>query len=275
MMRTGSSAVIAALTLACGGLFGAGCKRRPAEGDSVVAPPTASAPSASAGAAPAPAEAPLPVLQLPGLHAPPGDVEAGLRMRWQAPFDLREGALPSKAKRRVESCVEASGVAAEDVLVEDEGEGARLRRELLRCWALRKVAGARPARGGTVRALLDTTALGPLLPAGLAPFFGDDEERLVAAAQKAGKSWAALDSTLTFQRDGDGWESRRELAVRSAEVGGVLQWWAAGDMDGDGLDDLLGVRSVAPAGGSAREVAAFVLTRGAASEPVRLLERRE
>ena len=81
-----------------------------------------------------------------------------------------------------------------------------------------------------------------------------------------------LDPTLTFDRTGAR-AGYQELVVGGA-YRGRLTWWAAGDFDGDGIEDVLMFSNLATVAANAPNVMrAFVLTRKQAGGPVSVVRQ--
>jgi hypothetical protein len=138
---------------------------------------------------------------------------------------------------------------------------AALEYTLLRCRGLALAAKAKPARVSFVRDVLAAAEPGDALPADLALAISREEAAAVKRASRAGRSWRALDKKLSFAETPADERARRMLRFQGDGVGGVLEWWAAGDVDGDGMEDLLVHRVGGPDGGTLQVLDLFVLTR--------------
>ncbi|HMC95200.1 MAG TPA: hypothetical protein VKO16_10570, partial [Polyangia bacterium] len=93
----------------------------------------------------------------------------------------------------------------------------------------------------------------------------------------AARSWRAADPSLTFDRSGAR-AGFHELIVGGA-YRGRLTWWAAGDVDGDGIEDVVMFSNLAPTRDGASDapniMRAFVLTRKQRGGPVTIVQRFE
>ena len=87
------------------------------------------------------------------------------------------------------------------------------------------------------------------------------------------RSWRASNPTLTFDRTGAR-AGYQELVV-GGTYRGRLTWWAAGDFDGDGVEDVVMFSNLAPttAANAPNVMRAFVLTRKQSGGPVTLVEQ--
>ena len=115
-------------------------------------------------------------------------------------------------------------------------------------------------------------APGEVLPAALAAAFSDEDAERLAQAARAGRSWRDFDKALRFEAAPN--EARgHELEVRTEGDEGYLQWWATGDFNADGYEDVLVFRSLGATGGTIADPAAFVLTRAQPRGVLQVLER--
>lgn len=211
----------------------------------------------------------LPVQVMPTLElSSPAEAAAALSREWRHPYVLREGKLPRRRARELRRCTDLEGVGEEDVELTSDPAAYAFQRKTIECRVLRMVTRASPSRVSHVRDVLTMKMPGGVLPAALAPALFEADIERVARAGRAGKSWSELDEGLRFEAE-PGTMQRRELEVRGKEDAGYLQWWATGDFNADGVEDVIVFRSMSPIGGSAADLAAFVLTR---SQPVGVLE---
>ncbi|WP_170205853.1 hypothetical protein [Archangium gephyra] len=157
-----------------------------------------------------------------------------------------------------------------DVTVTQEFHAFQMK--AIQCLALRRVARAQPSRVSHVRDVLTMQAPGDVLPAALAAAFSDEDVAGLAQAARVGRSWRDFDKALQFEEAPNGahW---RELLVQSESDEGYLQWWATGDFNADGYEDVLVFRSLGATGGTIADLAAFVLTRTQPKGVLQVLER--
>jgi hypothetical protein len=202
----------------------------------------------------------------PGLAvASAADVSNEWKAGWtNGTFFLRDEKLPERRKRTVASCAELAGVSEGDVRVGLEWERYIVREKLIRCAVLDALMRARPSRVSYLRDVIQSDDPGALLPATVSP---------LQDAPASAASWRATDPTLTFDRAG-GRPGYQELIVGGA-FRGRLSWWAAGDFDGDGVEDAFLFSNLAPA--AARDAPnvmhGFLVTRRQAGGPVTVIKR--
>jgi hypothetical protein len=197
-----------------------------------------------------------------------------LSTAWTAPwlngsFSLKEGSLPGHTPRQLTRCADLAGVAEADVVLGPGWEHYNFREKSVRCRVVGTLRTAHAARIGYARDLVDSDDPGDLLPAAVAPGGG--------AEGGAARSWRAADPTVKFDREGAR-GGYHELIVRGA-YRGRMTWWAAGDIDGDGIEDVVMFSNLTPNGdgGSDRPniMRAFVLTRREPGGAVKLVEQFE
>ena len=205
---------------------------------------------------------------------------ADIPNEWVAPWKNGTFFLKHLSPHRPESiasCADLAGVSESEVRLSLEWERYSLREKLLRCGALAEVRNARPARVSYVRDLVSSDDPGGVLPALVSPGAEILRKPADAAAAdpsvNAHRSWRDSDPTLTFDRTGAR-AGYQELVVGGA-YRGRLTWWAAGDFDGDGVEDVLMFSNLAPiaAANAPNVMRAFVLTRKQAGGPVTLVKQ--
>lgn len=217
----------------------------------------------------------LPVQVMPGLDiSAPSEAATALTREWKSPWELRAGKLPGRRARELRRCTDLDGVGRNDVAYENDPDAYAFQNKALACRVLRMITTARPSRVSHVRDVLAMKKPDEVLPAALAPALSDDELRDIARAQRAGRSWRDYDGTLRFEA-GPQEEKWRELSVHGNDYSGFVQWWATGDFNADGFEDVIVYRSMGPTGGSAADIAVFVLTRTQAKGVLQVLERLE
>ncbi|OJT18821.1 hypothetical protein BO221_39550 [Archangium sp. Cb G35] len=230
-------------------------------------------PFAAAHAQKREASASLPVQVMPGLQATsPEEAAAALTHEWRAPYTLREGKLPARRERELRRCTDLDGVGVNDVDVTVTHEFHAFQMKFIQCRALQRVARAQPSRVSHVREVLTMKAPGEVLPAALAAAFSDEDAGRLAKAARTGRSWHDVDKALRFEMAPNG-AQWRELQVQGESDEGYLQWWATGDFNADGYEDVLVFRSLGATGGSIADLAAFVLTRTHPKGVFQVLER--
>ena len=207
---------------------------------------------------------------------------ADIPHEWVAPwkngtFFLKDERVRPHRPQRLASCADLSGVSESDVQLTLEWERYSLREKLLRCGALAEVKSAHPARVSYVRDLASMDDPGDQLPAAVSPAAGMLPKPAAApeadASPTASRSWRSLDPTLTFDR------TAARAGYQELIVGGTyrgrLTWWAAGDFDGDGVEDVVMFSNLAPttATNAPNVMRAFVLTRRQAGGPVTVVRQ--
>lgn len=202
----------------------------------------------------------------------PDEAAAALTREWSYTLELRDGRLPRRKDRELHRCTETEGVTLEDLDVRTTVEVYPAQAQLIRCRALKLVTLARPSKVSHVRDLFAAKELGKVLPADLAPVFTEEETRERARAGRDGQTWSDVDSKVRFERDPD---VANLLRVSGQDVSGTLELRALGDFNGDGIEDVLLDRSMGPEGGSAVDMATFLMTRTRPGGALILLERLE
>ena len=99
----------------------------------------------------------------------------------------------------------------------------------------------------------------PLLPPQLAINVSDESIRAADAAAKANKSWADIDKTATASADGPD----RVMVKREGFIVRLILW-GRGDLNGDGVQDLLVQTLDTLTEGTYRYTRLFILTRKSA-----------
>ena len=205
----------------------------------------------------------------PGLGvASAADIPNELKAAWaNGTFVLRDDRLPGRHQRSLATCAELVGVSEGDLRIDPGWERYVLLEKFIRCDVLDALTRARPSRGSYLRDVIESNDPGALLPATVSPV-GDATASAPSSAPSSAVSWRATDPTLTFDRAG-GRPGYQELIVGGA-FRGRLSWWAAGDLDGDGIEDAVLFSNLAPTTGKhpSNVMRAFVLTRRQANGPV-------
>lgn len=105
--------------------------------------------------------------------------------------------------------------------------------DVVRCTALKLLKQAHPASTSYLGWFRLSAPAILKLPAGLAPSFTDRDLKALARARKGCTSWRTYDRHLKVAVDGD------DGALDAADWGGHLDLLVRGDLNGDGLEDLL------------------------------------
>jgi len=178
-------------------------------------------------------------------------------------FFLKDDKLPGRHHRSLTNCAGLAGVGEDDVLLGADWQRYVLREKLIRCAVLDALLRARPARASYLREVIQADDPGALLPATVSP---------VQGAPGAASSWRATDPTLTFDRAGSR-AGYQELIVGGA-FRGRLSWWAAGDFDGDGIEDAVLFSNLSPTAvkDAPNMMRGFLVTRRQASGPVTVIK---
>jgi hypothetical protein len=219
---------------------------------------------------PEPTSAPAPVPQRAprGVDVYPGLIESGsddLAVGWTAPW--LNGTIVSKdGQRHLVNCADLQGVKEADVQLGPQWERDGFREKSIRCRALALVRRATAPRVGYLADLVGSNDPGDVLPAALSP---------EASKHREARSWRAADPKLSFDRAAAR-PNYRELAVRG-KYEGLLDWWAMGDFDGDGVADAALFLNLTPSGdpNAPNIIRGFVVTRRQAGGPVTVVERFE
>jgi hypothetical protein len=195
---------------------------------------------------------PLPVVAWPALGvASAADATKELAKTWEVGHKTKKG-------RSIRRCSDIGRAKPNDMEVEFDRDYDGLLAVWLRCRALEIVSQGKPAARGYVRELLTMKNPGNLLPPVMALELVNEDDAIQKAAMRAGKSWREFVQNLSFEPDD---ERPQQLWVSGDDFGGHLEWWAAGDFDGDGFDDIIVFRALGPEEGTLLESKAFVLTR--------------
>jgi hypothetical protein len=199
-----------------------------------------------------------------------GPSRADLERAPDLPFDdAWDTHLPNTAeRRRVTSCREAlampRGFTPDD---QSDPQWYAFVTMLVRCRVIEQLSKATAARADHLgKFTLDNARLGEL-PAILHPLAGPRET--IARLQRAsagGVSWRRWDGSVRV-RKGHG----ERVGVVGKDVDCFLQILGRGDLDDDGIEDLVLLRSGGGRRGSWRSITAFVLTRRGPGRPVEVL----
>jgi hypothetical protein len=187
---------------------------------------------------------------------------------WDSRDQLRLS-KPRGSLRQVSSCAQAVSVDANDVEVDSENNFHAAEWVITKCKVLRLLKKAKPARVSHVREVLRMANPAPLLPPEMAMTITDDDDTSQARAEAAGKTWTQI-AKVEISR---GESYLDDMAVVGDDFGGVFNWLAVGDFDGDGVEDVVATRTVGPDGGTLSESKTFILTRTKPSGRLSIVER--
>jgi hypothetical protein len=206
----------------------------------------------------------LPVVVWPALGvASVADVAQELQKTWQDVWHTK------RPRRTISRCSDIGRAKPADIEVENDPEYYSVLVVWLRCRALEIIAAGKPAAHGYVRQLLTVKNPGSVLPPVMAFEMANEDKDQQKAAARAGKSWRSFAGKLTFEPE----NARHEIWVSGDEFGGPLEWWAAGDFDGDGFDDIIVYRVLGPDQGTFGDIKAFVLTRTTPSGILKVIKK--
>lgn len=140
--------------------------------------------------------------------------------------------------------------------------------DVVRCSALKLLKQARPAPTSYLGWFSLSPAAILKLPAGLAPAFTDRELKAVARAAKGCTSWGAYDRRLKVTVKG------RDGSLEARDWAGHIHVAARGDLNGDGVEDLLLEREAVMKDGGAIPDSSdqlFIVTQDAKSKCPRIV----
>jgi len=199
-----------------------------------------------------------------------GPARADLERALDTPFDdAWDTHLPKTAeRRRVTSCRQAlalpRGFTPDD---QSDPQWYAFVTMLVRCRVIEQLGKAAPARVDHLgKFTLDNARLAEL-PAILHPLAGPgDAIARLKKASSEGMSWKKWDSSVHVGR-GHG----ERVGVVGKDVDCFLQVLGRGDLNGDGVEDLVLLRSGGGRRGTWSSITAFVLTRRGPGQPVEVL----
>jgi hypothetical protein len=197
-----------------------------------------------------------------------GDLERALDVPFENAWDTR---MPkTDERRRVTSCREAlalpRGFAPDD---QSDPAWYAFVTMLVRCRVIEQMGKAVPARADHLgKFTLDNARLAEL-PALLHPLPGPrDAIARLQAASADGVSWKKWDASIRVDKrkhHGEG------VSIVGKDVDCFLQMLGRGDLNGDGIEDVVLLRSGGGRRGTWNAVSAFVLTRRAPGQRVEVL----
>lgn len=168
----------------------------------------------------------------PALGVSGADIDAALARPFQHPVPVQSTAEPP-APATISTCRDYLELRPQGYYSVAEDMNATLLREGVRCLALTRISKMKPGAGEPERSWISAANVLELLPPTLGPAASPMmiEKRQQAAAQ--GSSWRAFQPEATSElREG-------VLTVKEPSTVAELTPLAAGDLDGDGLSELL------------------------------------
>jgi hypothetical protein len=156
----------------------------------------------------------------------------------------------------VHNCLEMLALGARGAGSTADPDYLQQRATLVQCTILQELRGATPASASFVAALKWDESVLPLLPPQLAINVSDESIRAAEAAAKVNKSWADADKTATASADGPD-----RVMVKGEGFIVRLILWGRGDLNGDGVQDLLVQTLDTLTEGTYRYTRLFILTR--------------
>jgi hypothetical protein len=140
-----------------------------------------------------------------------------------------------------------------------------LESESVRCLALDVLKTAKPASSSFLGGFHFSAATVFRLPVRFALVFSDDQEKLLVKAEAACTSWAKYDPSLRVRVKGE------EGTVTTDGWTGRIVQYARGDLDGDGIEDLMFLREGEVTGGTAALSTLFIVTQTSAKSCLRVI----
>lgn len=185
---------------------------------------------------------------------------------FESPWDTRN--FKTGAEKTANSCRELLALPA-GFEPQSEIDYRAFRHARVRCRALEMLSAARPARTDRLGSFpLDDAHLAAL-PAALMPVLGPRKaiDRIVKLSA-AGKTWTEVERALRIT------DRQGEITfVEGRESRASLEILGRGDLNEDGFDDLVLLRSGGSRGGTAAASDVFVLTRKSAGGRVEVIRR--
>jgi hypothetical protein len=173
------------------------------------------------------------------------------------PFDV---ILPDQSVRKLKTCKDLLAVSKVkfDLPAEHQSDvdWNAVTSNSIRCLALETLKGAKPASTSYLGWFHFTQADVAKLPATFAMSIAEHDDRAIAKAAKSCKPWGKYDRQLKLSVDGaddgkltaDGWAGR-------------LTMYARGDLDGDGIEDLMFYRYAKLNEGESSNESLFIVTQ--------------
>jgi hypothetical protein len=193
-------------------------------------------------------------------------VQLSPRLKASSPSDLDQqlraafadgAAHPANAR----NCAELLALGTRDG---DASGGARehleQRSTLMQCTILQELRNAAPSRSSFVDTLNWDGSVWPLLPPQLAINVSNEKISAALAAAAAGKSWSDTDQSATATADGPD-----RVMVKGNGFIVRLVLWGRGDLNGDGVQDLLVQTLDTLTEGTYRYARLYILTRKTAN----------
>jgi hypothetical protein len=159
----------------------------------------------------------------------------------------------------VRNCVEMLALGARGAGSTAGRDYLEQRSTLVECTIFQQLRRAAPARSSFVAALKWDGGILPLLPPQLAINVSNENTRAAEAAAAAGRSWADTDKTASASVD-----APDRVIVKGDAFIVRLILWGRGDLNGDGVQDLLVQTLDTLTEGTFRNTRLFILTRRSA-----------
>jgi hypothetical protein len=195
----------------------------------------------------------------------PAELKKALTEPWSYSYDTRKG--KGGEARKVTGCAEAKALPA-GFEPETEQDFAAFKTDLLHCRVIELLLAAKPASANHLSGfVLDERSLDQL-PASLIPTPSPEEGRKLELAAARGTSWRKSDPKIHIVK-----KKTDAITIESARTRAILTLLGRGDLNGDGLDDLVLERAGGGLKGTWASTEAFILTRRSATGPLEVLSR--
>jgi hypothetical protein len=226
----------------------------------------ATAPAAPPPSAPA---APLKVWWSPDLKLSSlTEIDAALDQALPEPIDVVPAGQPA---RKVKTCNDLLAATRSKFDLpsdhQSESDWNGLLSVSIRCYALEALKTAKPPSSSYLGWFQFSQAGVAKLPPGLEMPSGQGDDKAIAKAEKKCKPWGQYDRHLKLKVDGtdDG-------QVRGDGWAGRLTLYGRGDLDGDGLEDLMFYRYAKVEEGSESDESLFIVSQTAAKGCARIVK---
>jgi hypothetical protein len=191
------------------------------------------------------------------------DVDAALARPFPAAWQVT---VAGGSQKRLGNCRELLAVARTKFDAKNEHDWSALWAEAAHCFALDALRTAKPPAQSYLGWFQLSPAAVARLPARLALAVSPDDAEDAAKAEQSCQGWGKFDETLKVKPEGP-----ERARLRSDGWTGRLVVYARGDLDGDGIADLLLRRDGHVTGGSAAEARVFLVTQTTAKDCPRVV----